>query len=167
MSYHKANKSVTESIRDITLGVINIARPVKNELEEFITKLDAFMSYCDTNDVDPTDYQLIKFLNISPRTLMRYRASDRDDNKTDNSDDTGDVSEENRTYKGFGTALKKIDLFREDFAIRQVKENPKLTGHVAMKLKQQHWGGWVDTAKDENKSQEIHIHLGLDASKTE
>jgi len=127
-------------------------RPPKyDDLDAFKAKVDAFIDYCDSNDVDATDYQIINYFGISPRTLDRYRA----DYNTD-----ADDKESKSTYKGYGEALKKIDLYREDAAIRQAKDDPKLSGHVAFKLKQPHWGGWTDKQQvDTNNKTQVTVTL--------
>jgi hypothetical protein len=102
--------------------------------EQFEDKLEQFIQYCDSKQIDPTDYQLSRFFGISLTTLDRYRAGDNEDS----------VAKDKDKYKGFGAALKKLDAYREDYALRQVSANPKLAGHVAFKLKQAHWGGWTD-----------------------
>lgn len=133
-------------------------RPPKYTADEFEAKVDEFIAYCDSEDVDATDYQIIKYFGLSPSTLDRYRATDNPDS---------DAVSKRDTYSGFGAALKKIDLYREDAAIRQAKADPKLSGHVAFKLKQPHWGGWTDRQQVEtNGKQSIDIHIGgLDGSK--
>lgn len=113
-----------------------MARPVKYTADQFETDIDRFIDHCEQGNVEPTDYAITKFLGVSPTTLERYRAGDNKDSEA--------KEHEMETYKGFGNALKKIEMFREDWAIRQAKEDPKLAGHVAFKLKQQRWGGWSD-----------------------
>lgn len=105
----------------------------KYTAQTFNAKMDEFIAWCEEQHIDATDYQLIKFFEISPTTLARY-ISDNDQSKAKDKD----------KYQGFGTAIKKLDLYREDATIRQAVRDPKLAGHVAFKLKQTHWGGWSD-----------------------
>lgn len=98
----------------------------------FAEKMDAFIGFCESEGMDATDYQLIKYFEISPTCLEEYRTHDK----------LNDDSIEK--YEGFAAALKKLDLYREDATIRQVVSDPKLTSHGAFKLRQPHWGGWGD-----------------------
>ena len=139
-------------------------------LEEFEEALDDFIQFCEDTDTDPTDYQLIKFLGVSVRTLERYysendayNASNNINNNNNNTENnTSNDTECKNIYKGFGTALKKIILFRQDWSSREVKKNPKLTAHISHRLKQKRWGSWTDAAKDENAGKLV-IDLRIDA----
>lgn len=113
----------------------------KNSSKEFSTRVDSFIEFSEANNVEPSDYQLMKFLKISARTLDSYYANDRD-----------------ADGESFSGALDKLRLYREDFCLRQVNENPKLAGAVAFKLKQSRWGGWTD--KHDNQ-QPIQIDLKI------
>lgn len=117
-----------------------MARPVKYTADQFDADIDAFIEYCNQTNAEPDDYNLMQYLKISPSTLDRYRAGDNEDSNNTSSFEDRDKSK----YKGFGSALKKIEHYREHYALEQVKKDPKLAGHVAFKLKQQRWGGWSD-----------------------
>lgn len=124
--------------------------PPKYTPEEFAIKVDAFILYCDSKDIDATDYQIINYFKISPTTLDRYRSGDN----------PGSEAKDKDKYNGFGAALKKIDLYREDATIRQARNDPKMTGHAAFKLKQAHWGGWTDKqVVDSNVKQSIEFKV--------
>lgn len=100
--------------------------------KEFAAKMDDFIGCCERGGIDATDYQLIKFFGISPGTLEKYRAADKLNSNSKNN------------AEGYGGALKKLDLYREDATIRQAVTDPKLASHCALKLRQPHWGGWSD-----------------------
>lgn len=131
-----------------------MARPTKYSAEEFTKKIDDFIEYCEKEKAEPSDYRLLKFLAVSTRTLERYYGLVHKEDEDDQSESDGDSNK-----IGFGGAIKKLDLFREDYSLRQVNANPKLAGHVAFKLKQPHWGGWSDkqdSSKDTNLNITIH-----------
>lgn len=113
--------------------------------DEFTAKMDDFIAHCEKEDLDATDYQLVVFFDISPTTLNRYYSGDNEDSEAKDKD----------IYKGYGKALKKLDMYREDATIRQAKKDPRLAGHVAFKLKQPRWGGWSD-------KQEISSDVSID-----
>jgi hypothetical protein len=48
----------------------------------------------------------------------------------------------------------------------EAERNPKAIGHINFRIKQGRWGKWTDKM-DVSGGQQINIHLGLDASKTE
>lgn len=98
----------------------------------FTKNMDAFISYCECEGIDATDYQLIKFFGISPAAFERYRSA----NKM-NSDSIHNA-------ESYRMSFKKLELYREDATIRQIVSDSKLTSHGAFKLKQPHWGGWSD-----------------------
>ena len=142
-----------------------------NTAAEFEEAVDQFIDFCEETDTDPTDYQLIKFLGISTRTLDRYytendsyNANNNINNNTDK--DSNNTTESKNIYKGFGEVMKKIILFRQDWSTREVKKNPKLTAHVSHRLKQRRWGSWTDAAKDENAGKLV-IDLRIDAGGVE
>lgn len=114
--------------------------------ESFAVKMDAFISYCDSEGVEATDYQLVKFFELSPIMLEKYRASDKMNGDSKHKTD------------GFQAALKKLDLYREDATIRQIVSEPKLTSHGALKLRQPHWGGWNDKQSD---AQDVTVRLKI------
>lgn len=127
-------------------------------LEDFTASIDSFIEDCEINKIEPTDWYLIKTLKISPTTLDRYRASDNDDSKVDKA--------ERDKYKGFGAVLKKLDMFREDYAIRQTVDNPKLAGHTAFKLKQAHWGNWTDKPQQDSNNLNLNIKINGESAKS-
>ncbi|NLA88119.1 MAG: hypothetical protein GX847_12750 [Clostridiales bacterium] len=100
--------------------------------EAFAVKMDAFIAFCENEGVDATDYQLIKFFDISPTMLENYRLNNKLNEGSDYESD------------GFDVSLKKLDLYREDATIRQVVSDPKLASHCSLKLRQPHWGRWSD-----------------------
>jgi hypothetical protein len=112
----------------------------------FLTKMDAFIAFCESEGVDATDYQLIKFFGISPPMLEKYRAADRLKDGTI------------RKSGGFYTAMKKLELYREDAAIRQLVSDPKLASHCGLRLRQPHWGGWSDKGE---AAQDLQFRIKL------
>jgi hypothetical protein len=112
----------------------------------FSAKMDAFIAFCESGGVDATDYQLIKYFGITPDALEDYRATDKqkDDEKTKSS--------------GFISALKKLELYREDAAIRQAVGDPKLLSHCALKLRQPRWGSWSDKGEG---GQDVRVRVKL------
>ncbi len=116
-----------------------MSEPGRYTAEAFALKMDAFIAFCENEGVDATDYQLIKFFDISPAMLDNYRL---------HNELNGDSNHES---DGFDVTLKKLDLYREDATIRQAVSDPKLASHCSLKLRQPHWGGWSDkgdTARD-------------------
>lgn len=115
----------------------------------FAEKMDAFIGFCESEGIDATDYQIIKYFGISPAALEKYRLFENLDGTKKNKD----------RYKAFTAALKKLDLYREDATIRQVVSDPKLTSHGAFKLRQAHWGGWSDK-QDAASDVTIRLKIG-------
>lgn len=98
-----------------------MSKPVKYTAKAFDEKMDAFIGFCESQDMEATDYQMIKFFGITPGALEKYRAAN-----------------------GYAASLKKLDLFREDATIRRAISDPRLASHCSLKLRQPHWGGWSD-----------------------
>jgi hypothetical protein len=114
--------------------------------EAFAMKMDAFIAFCESCNIDATDYQLIKFFGITTDELEEYSSGHK---LNENS---------NRDNRGYSTSLKKLDLYREDATIHQAVTEPKLASHCALKLRQLHWGGWNDKAE---APQDITIHIKI------
>ncbi len=113
--------------------------------DTFAEKMDAFIIFCESESIDATDYQLIRFFGITPTALESYRSSQKQDGT--------DADQE-----AFAGALKKLDLYREDATIRQVVTDPKLSSHCAFKLRQPHWGGWNDKPE---LTQELSVRVNI------
>jgi hypothetical protein len=107
-----------------------MAKPAKYTVKTVDEKMDAFIGFCESQDVEATDYRMIKFFGITPGELEKLRAA----NKLNNSS----------KHNGYAASLKKLDLFREDATIRRAISDPRLATHCSLKLRQPHWGGWTD-----------------------
>jgi len=144
-----------------------MARPLYS-VNEFNNKMEEFIKHCETEDIIPTDYQVIKFFKISPRTLDRYYSGMNDDifDEVNTDNDCNNKETEKVNYKAFGESIKKLVMYREDQANRQAREDPKTIGNVNFRLKQGRWGGYSD--RQESKSDmTIKVELGFDRSKAE
>jgi hypothetical protein len=106
--------------------------------------MDAFIAFCESGGVDATDYQLIIFFGITPAALEEYRAENKlnDDSKT----------------QIFADALKKLELYREDAAIRRAVGDPKLISHCALRLRQPRGGNWSDKP---DAAQDVRVRLNM------
>jgi hypothetical protein len=127
-------------------------RPRKYTAAELSDKVRDFIAFCEETHTTPSDYALMTFLKVSARTLDRYYSA------ASGADDMEDGDEDDKF--GFGEAIKKIVRFREDWAMRLARENPKMTGHIAFLLKQPHFGGWTDRQDTANRDVSIRILLG-------
>lgn len=106
--------------------------------------MEAFIAHCAENDVDATDYQLIRYLGISAETLDRYRA------------DTGD----DEAPGGYGESFRRLALFREDDAIRLLRAEPRLASHVSLRLRQRNWGSWAEKG---DEARDVSINVRIDS----
>jgi hypothetical protein len=132
-------------------GKLGGCPPKYTSADDLSAKVEAFIADCQSGKIEePSDYEIVNYFGISPRTLDRYRA----DYNADDSD-----NKDSCIYKGFGEALKKIDLYREHATLLEVKHNPKMTGHAAFKLKQPHWGNWSDKPAESNNKTSIEVTL--------
>lgn len=122
---------------------IHMAKPVKYTVKDFDEKMDAFIGFCESQDVEATDYQMIKFFGITPDALEKLRA----DNLNDDS-----------KHNGYAASLKKLDLFREDATIRRAISDPRLASHCSLKLRQPHWGGWSDKGE---AARDVKVSLNM------
>lgn len=115
--------------------------------EEFSSKMDVFISYCESNGVDATDYQLIQFFDITPEMLDKYRTENILNNCSKNKNTC------------IANALRKLELYREDATLRQVINDSKLNSHCTFKLRQPRWGSWSDKT-ELPRDVEIRVTIG-------
>lgn len=80
----------------------------------------------------PTDYNLCKFLGVSPDTIERMRKGED-------------------TYKGYAEPLKKLRLYREDFYLRRGDTM------AVFALKQRQNGGYTDKPVEDKAPQKIEV----------
>lgn len=108
--------------------------------------MNEFIEHCENTNIIPDDYNVIKYFDISTRTLDRYFGDiDKDtDNSTDN-----DNSDE-LYYRGFGEAIKKLVFFREHYLSQLSIDNPKTIGRTNFQQKQGRWGKWSDKQESSN-----------------
>jgi hypothetical protein len=129
-------------------------RPKKIKTPDDLDNLiDEFIALCENSGMIPSDYQLTKFLDISPATLDRYYNA-RDNYNADKGQDN--------IYKGFDVPLKKLIQYREDRLLQQLEGNPKLTAGAIFQLKQAHSGGYVDRPVNDNSNATVDITVKLD-----
>ncbi len=101
----------------------------------FSAKMDKYIAFCESEGIDATDYQLIKFFGITPEALETHRQNQAD-----------------------SSALKKLELYREDAAIRRLVSDPKLSSHCALRLRQPRWGNWSDKG---DSAQDVRVRLKM------
>ncbi|UOO38204.1 hypothetical protein IZU99_02800 [Oscillospiraceae bacterium CM] len=137
--------------------------------------MDAFIQHCITTGEIPTDFALMTYTGLSPRTLDRYYSGSNDDDTDDTPGNTIDnVSDSNvnnkgkgstgksgkgktnrnlkdengrLNYKGYGAAIKKLVQYRQHYISTTALTNPKAIGHLNFLVKQGRWGAWVSEEK--------------------
>lgn len=96
------------------------------KLDLFITQ---FIEKCQNESLIPTDFELCKYLQISPATLERY----------------GRGGEEGDTYHGYDVPLKRLQQFREHRLLTILEHDPKSGTAAIFQLKQTKNGGYTDS----------------------
>lgn len=117
-----------------------MARPKKIENPAELDKhIDNFIEMCEEKGIIPSDWELMKFLNISVTTLETY------ENEGHNEEDR-----ERGTYKGYSIPLKKLVKYRESRLLKQLETTKGNNTAAIFQLKQKKNGGYVDV------QQEVH-----------
>lgn len=96
------------------------------KLDIFITQ---FIEKCQKEELIPTDFELCKFLQVSPATLERY----------------GRGGEKGDTYHGYDAPLKRLQQFREHRLLTMLEHDPKAGTAAIFQLKQSKNGGYTDS----------------------
>lgn len=119
-----------------------MARPKKIEsVKELEKHIDNFIDMCEEKAIIPSDWELIKFLDISVSTLENYEA----EGKTEEDRERG-------TYKGYSAPLKKLTKYREARLLKQLEATKGNNTAAIFQLKQKKNGGYVDIPTDYNNN---------------
>lgn len=115
-----------------------MARPKKIEtVEELDKHIDNFIEMCEKRGIIPSDWELMKFLNVSATTLETY------ENEGHNEEDR-----EKGTYKGYSQPIKKLIKYRESRLLKQLETTKGNNTAAIFQLKQKKNGGYVDIPTD-------------------
>lgn len=115
-----------------------MARPKKIEnVKELDKHIDNFIEMCEENAMIPSDWELMKFLNISATTLECYETEGRTEEER-----------ERGTYKGYSNPLKKLTRYREHRLLGQLEATKGNNTAAIFQLKQKKNGGYVDIPTD-------------------
>lgn len=119
-----------------------MARPKKIETAQELDKhIDNFIDKCEKQGIIPSDWELMKFLDISVTTLETYEKEGH--------------SEEDRergTYKGYSQPLKKLIKYRESRLLKQLETTKGNNTAAIFQLKQAKNGGYIDVPTDTSNS---------------
>lgn len=111
-----------------------------DKLDKFITE---FIDKCRATGMIPSDYELCRFLQISPSTLDAYW---RD-------------GEEGSTYHGYSIPLKKLQQFREHRLLDMLEREPKSSTAAIFQLKQIKNGGYTDSPLNAGEGATITLKI--------
>lgn len=115
-----------------------MARPKKIESpKELDRHIDNFIEMCEKQGVIPSDWELMKFLDVSVTTLETFEKE-------------GHTEEEREkgTYKGYSQPLKKLVKYRESRLLKQLETTKGNNTAAIFQLKQKKNGGYVDIPTD-------------------
>jgi len=119
-----------------------MARPKKiDSPEELDRHIDNFIDKCEKSGIIPSDWELMKFLDISVTTLECYEREGRTEDE-----------KERETYKGYSTPLKKLVKYRESRLLKQLEATKGNNTAAIFQLKQSKNGGYVDIPTDTSNS---------------
>ncbi len=100
------------------------------ESAELLDKyMEEFIAMCEKDDKIPSDYELMRFLNVSPTTLDVYRKGGE---------------KEGDTYYGYQAPFKKLLSYREHRLLRQLEHSKGNNTAAIFQLKQPKNGGYTD-----------------------
>lgn len=119
-----------------------MARPKKIQTAQELDKhIDNFIEKCEKHGVIPSDWELMKFLDISVTTLECYEQEGRTEEE-----------KESGRYKGYSTPLKKLIKYRESRLLKQLEATKGNNTAAIFQLKQRKNGGYVDVPTDTSNS---------------
>ena len=121
-----------------------MANTRKIESAEMLDKhIKEFIKYCENSSVIPSDWELCKFLNISPSLLSNYQRGE----------------EAGETYKGYNVPLKRLQQFREHRLLELLERDPKASTAAIFQLKQQKNGGYTDAPQAGDSSATVTLRI--------
>lgn len=131
-----------------------MSRPRSVESAEILDKyIDDFVQKCEKDNIIPSDYELLGFLNISASTLERFQRGGK----------------EGETYHGYDAPFKKLKAYREHRLLRQLEASRGNNTAAIFQLKQAKNGGYTDNPITTGEQATITLKIdgvgGVDAFK--
>ena len=118
-----------------------MANTRKIESAEMLGKhIRYFIAKCENDGLIPSDYELLKFLNVSVATLDRYRAGEG-------------------TYKGDEEPLKNLQAYREHRLLRQLEDKNANSAGAIFQLKQAKNGGYTDAPQGNDSGATVTLRI--------
>ena len=102
-----------------------------------------FVNYCQDTCAIPSDWELCRFLNISPSLLSNYQRGE----------------EAGETYKGNNVPLKRLQQFREHRLLELLERDPKSSTAAIFQLKQQKNGGYTDAPQSGDSGATVTLRI--------
>lgn len=133
-----------------------MSKPRKVQSAEILDKyMDDFIQMCEREGMIPSDYELMRFLSVSPTTLDVYRKG-------------GEKASD--AYYGYQAPFKKLTLYRENRLLKQLEKSKGNNTAAIFQLKQAKNGGYTDnpiTTGEQGATLTIKVEGvgGLDAFK--
>lgn len=106
-----------------------MSRPRSVESAEKLDKyIDGFIQMCEDDCKIPSDFELSKYISVSPATLERFQRGGK----------------EGETYHGYDEPFKKLKAYREHRLLRQLEASKGNNTAAIFQLKQVKNGGYTD-----------------------
>ncbi len=135
-----------------------MARPRKVTPDRVAQVVDEIIDdYTSNGDIFAlTDFNVMKRLNISRRTLDRYYDGEADKALLDDNNISAD-DREKYINSGYGDAIKRLVEFRSAVCLREMTTGRNIPAWI-FASKQGRWGGWQDVQRVESKgSQTVNV----------